>query len=146
MSKRKRATAAEWTKAAYHDVVLPSGMMVQIKIPDLPALIETGQIPQHLIDAALGVINKPNATPTKDLIVQQREFTDTLVRKTVTAPELTDADMPNVPYEDKEMIVEIATRQRDLDAEGNHIGGLDKSEKFRTFRGLGSLYSDVEDA
>lgn len=143
---KKSRNAKTWAQAAYHDVTLPSGSDVQIRIPDLPRMIETGEIPQHLLDAALGVANKPAATPSKELIVQQREFTDCLVKLTVTDPVLTPEDLPGIPYEDKEMIVEIATRQRDFDAEGNHIGGLDKSEKFRNFRGVSSLYSDVEGA
>ena len=149
MSDTRNITAAsDWGQAAYPVVVLPSGATVKIRIPDLPALIETGEIPQHLLDAALGVAAKPNKTPSKDLIVQQREFTDCLVMQTVVEPELTEADLhpkTGIPYPDKEMLVEIATRQRDLDAEGNHVGGLQKSERWRKFRGLDSLYSDVED-
>ena len=148
-NRRTRTDAAGWTAAAVHDVVLPSGACVQIRIPDLPAMIEAGEFPQHLIDAALGVANKPDAKPTKEMIVQQREFTDELVKKTVLDPEITPEMLDpktGIPFEDKEMIVEIATRQRDLDAEFNHIGGLDKSEKWRKFRGLGHLYEDVEGA
>lgn len=152
---RKRTTADQWAggveagSLAYHDVILPSGANVLIRIPDLPAMIENGEFPQHLIDAALGVASKPNAKPTIDLIVQQREFTDALVKTTVVDPPITDAMLDHkkgIPFEDKEMIVEIATRQRDLDAEGNHIGGLEKSDKWRKFRGLGHLYEDVEGA
>ena len=147
MSKRKKTTAETWAQNALHYVVLPSGACVTIRIPDLPAMIETGEIPQHLLDAALGVASKPSQTPSKELIVQQREFTDTLVKITVVEPELTDAMLDpktGIPYEDKEMLVEIATRQRDLDAEGSHIGGLETSEKWRRFRGVASLYEDVE--
>lgn len=145
---RSTTDAASWGQAAFHLVTLPSGAVAKIRIPDLPALIETGEIPQHLLDAALGVAAKPNKTPSKELIVQQREFTDCLVMQTVIEPPLSEADLDSkhgIPYEDKEMLVEIATRQRDLDAEGNHIGGLEKSEKWRKFRGLDSLYEDVED-
>jgi hypothetical protein len=149
MSKNsRRSTAAQWAgPKAEHEIVLPSGACVLIRIPDLPALIETGEIPQNLLDAALGVARKPDSVPTKELIVQQREFTDKLVELTVLDPKVTPEMLDHktgIPYEDKEMIVEIATRQRDLDAEGNHIGGLDKSSKWRTFRGLGGLYTDVE--
>lgn len=149
MSNTRTVTAAsDWGQAAFHLVTLPSGATCKIRIPDLPALIETGEIPQHLLDAALGVAAKPNKTPSKDLIIQQREFTDCLVMATVVEPELKESDLDpktGIPFQDKEMLVEIATRQRDLDAEGNHVGGLEKSEKWRKFRGLDSLYSDVED-
>lgn len=147
--KRKRVSADQWAgPIAEHEIVLPSGAAVLIRIPDLPALIESGEFPQHLLDAALGVANKPNAKPTKDLIVQQREFTDALVKATVLDPPITDAMLDHktgIPFEDKEMLVDIATRQRDLDAEGTHIGGLETSDKWRKFRGLDTLYEDVED-
>ena len=146
---RKRTTADTWGQQAEHEIVLPSGATVLIRIPDLPAMIEAGEFPQHLIDAALGVAAKPHAKPTKEMIVQQREFTDALVKTTVLDPPVTDAMLDHkkgIPFEDKEMIVEIATRQRDLDAEGNHIGGLEKSDKWRKFRGLEHLYEDVEGA
>lgn len=152
-NRRTRTTAEQWSgppgsgSLAEHEVVLPSGAVVLIRIPDLPALIEAGEFPQHLIDAAIGVASKPDTKPTKEMIAHEREFKDELVKRTVIDPPITEEmlDSKNgIPYEDKEMIVEIATRQRDLDAEFNHIGGLDKSEKWRKFRGLGHLYEDVE--
>lgn len=140
----KAVSAAGWKKAARHTVRLPSGVYVDIRIPDLPALIEAGQIPQNLLDAALTSLAKGEDTvPTKEMIVQQREFTDKLVQIAVIEPKLSDEDVRDIPYEDKEMLVEIATRQRDVDAEYNHIGGLQKSETFRRFRGLPSGDEDV---
>lgn len=140
----KPTTLAAWKKAAVHYPLMPSGVRVGLKIPDLPALIETGVIPQHLLDAAIGVAsNQSDTPPTKELIIQQREFTDLVVQITVTEPVLKDEDMPSVPFEDKELIVALATRQRDLDAEGEHIAGLTSSEKFRRFRGLGEFDSPL---
>ncbi len=143
-TEASKTTLAGWKKAALHYPLLPSGSRVGIKIPDLPRLIETGAIPQHLLEAALGVVNAENEKPTKELIVQQREFTDTLVQLTVVEPKLSPADMEDVPFEDKEMIVAFATRQRDLDAEGEHLAGLTTSEKFRKFRQLGEFDPIVE--
>lgn len=137
-------TTAGWKKSRDHEVLCPSGSRIVIRIPDLPALIEAGSIPQHLLDAALGVAGNPDTKPTLDLIKQQREFTDVLTSLTVVEPKLTESDIPEIPFEDKEFIVAIATRQRDLDAEGEHISGLSKSEKWRRFRGVGEFSSDVE--
>lgn len=139
------ASKTGWKKAAYHNILLMSGVRVEIRIPDLPALIEAGEIPQNLLEAALGIAKGQATEPSAALIAQQREFTDLIVLKTVTSPKLTEADLADIPYEDKEMLVQIATRQRDLDAEGEHIGGLTKSDKFRRFRGLGGVDEDVED-
>jgi hypothetical protein len=138
-------TVAGWKKAAVHNVLLPSGVRIDLKVVDLPALIEAGQIPQHLLEAALGVAGDPeNQKPTKDLIVQEREFTDKLVSLSVVKPKVSEEDAAELPYEDKEMIVAIATRRRDLDAEGEHIAGLTASAKFRKFRELDNEYPALE--
>lgn len=145
----KRTTTAAWKKSATHTVRCPSGVWVDIRIPDLPALIEAGSIPQHLLDAALETVSQGaqgvQATPTKELIIQQREFTDKLVQLTVVDPKLSDEDVRDVPYEDKEMLVDIATRRVDFDAEGNHLGGLHTSAQFRAFRRLERLDPALSD-
>jgi hypothetical protein len=137
---RKPGTAAGWKKSAVHTVTLPSGFVAKIRIPDLPALIESGAIPQGLTDVAISVASgmKPER-PTADLIAQQRKFTDVLVMKAVVEPALSEDDLSDIPFEDKEMIVEISTRQIDFDAEGHHLAGLEKSAKFRQFRRIGEF-------
>lgn len=146
----KATSAAGWKKAATHTVRCPSGVYVGIRIPDLPALIESGSFPQHLLDAA-GVAAKVADEP-KDAakliedMKHQREYTDLITKLSVVEPKLSDADIAEIPYEDKEFLVLIATRQRDFDAEYKHIGGLDSSESFRRFRKLGEFESDVEGA
>lgn len=141
----KTTTKAAWKKAATHEGVrCPSGVLVDLRIPDLPALIEAGTIPQHLLEAAIGAA-APSAvdSPAADLIAKEREFTDVLVSLTVVNPSISEEDAREIPYEDKKMIVEIAMRQRDWDAEGEILGGLMLSEKFRRFRGLGEFDSTL---
>lgn len=142
----KATTKAGWKKAAlYEGVRCPSGVYVDIKIPDLPALIEAGTIPQHLLDAAIGAASPAAVdTPTKDLIAKEREFTDVLVSLTVVNPAITEDDARELPYPDKEMLVALAMRKRDWDAEGEILGGLMSSEKFRRFRQLGEFDPTVE--
>ena len=147
-------TLAGWKKAGIHYPLLPSGERVGIRIPDLSAMIETGAVPNHLISAALGVVKaqvedeKKVPTPEEltENAAQDREFTDLLVLASVVEPKLTEDDVKpgGIPQEDKQFIVAIATRQRDLDAEGEHIAGLTKSEKFRRFRGLGEFDTSLE--
>lgn len=141
--QHKPVTLAAWKKAASHYPLLPSGVRVGIRIPDLPALIEAGQIPQHLLDVALGIAAGEDEKPSVELIKTQREFTDKLVQLTVVEPTLSEDDLKEIPFEDKDFIVSVATRQRDLDAEGEHLAGLTKSDKFRRFRRLGEFDSDV---
>jgi hypothetical protein len=140
----KPVTVSAWKKASTHYPLLPSGVRVGIRIPDLPAMIEAGQIPQHLLDAALGMAGDDG--PTKESIIQQREFTDTIVQLTVVEPKLSEEDVREIPYEDKDFLVRVATRMRDFDAEGEHLAGLNRSEKFRRFRQIGEFSPDLEGA
>lgn len=145
VTTQKAASASQWKKSRAHLVTCPSGTVVEVVVPDIPAMIETGQFPSHLVDAAIQVASRDRPKPTKELIIQQREFTDTLVQRMVTNPKISDADLADIPYEDKEMLVEIATRVRDIDAIGDHIGGLHTLEKWRKFRRIGPVFEDVED-
>jgi hypothetical protein len=129
-------TKAAWKGAKDHEVTLESGTVVKIRLPDLPALIESGAIPQSLMDIAVGVATGKQQEPNPEAIRLQREFTDLVVLKTVVEPALEPADLADIPYEDKEMIVEFATRQRVFDALGHHFAGLENSEDFRRFHRL----------
>lgn len=142
-TKSQATTFDQWVAAAQHYPLLPSGVRVGIRIPDLPALVEAGEIPNHLVEVALGVASGEDTKPSVDLIKKQREFTDLLVKLTVVEPELTDDQVKKVPFEDKDMLVAFATRQRDLDAEGEHLAGLTTSDKFRRFRRLGEFSEDL---
>lgn len=134
----------DWAEAGVHTPLLLSGRRVKIRIPDLGDMVESGEIPQHLLDVALGVVNNETKV-TKDLILKQKEFTAIIVRATVVEPKLeTDEQVAKIPVEDKELLVSLATRQRDVDAEGEHLAGLNDSEKFRKFRGIGEFDKDVE--
>jgi hypothetical protein len=134
----KQKTLEGWGGAKVHeDVTLPSGFKVDIQIPNLPKMIATGSLPNNLIDVAIGVA-QAGRTPGREVIEQSVEFAAKIVSMSVVNPTVTEADVmeEKIPYEDVEMLVEIATRQRDLDAIGRHIGGLDKLQEFRSFRGL----------
>lgn len=124
-----------WKKAGVHTVALPSGMEVDVRIPNLPLMIKQGSIPNNLIQTALGVMD--NQSITAELLSEQADFFHMLVASMVVEPELTPEEVPEVvPYEDIELLAELATRQRDVDALGHHIGGLHTSKDWRVFRGL----------
>jgi hypothetical protein len=143
----KTKTASDWKSNRRHSVTLPSGFECEIEIPNLPVLVKTGQLPNALVTEALGTIQAGKLTA--EAIAEQAIFYAKLVVATVKSPELTEDDVIGadpIPFEDIEMIAELATRQRDLDAVGNHIGGLHTSKTWRTFRGLDHLDADVEGA
>lgn len=138
-----KKTADSWKTARRHKITLQSGFQVEIEIPNLPSLVKTGQLPNELVTEALKTISDGPGSLTPELIATQADFYDKLVAITVKVPEITEADVKDLPYEDVELIVEIATRQRDLDAVGHHVGGLHTSKDWLAFRGLEHLHPDV---
>ena len=137
----KPKSAADWKSQRRHSITLPSGFEIEIELPNLPLLVKTGQLPNDLVAKALGNIQQGKLTP--EVIAEQSDFYDKLVSVTVKTPEVTPEDVHDLPFEDIELIVEIATRQRDLDATGKHIGGLNTSKEWRRFRGLPDLDEDL---
>lgn len=144
MSTKQKTTKEAWKKAAVHNVLLPSGTRVDIKVIDLPSMVETGTFPQHLLDIAIKEAAGEKQEPSPELIKQQREFTDLIVLASVVEPKLEPEDLTEIPAEDKALLVDLATRARDYDAEGVQIAGLDSSARWRRFRGFPDLDTDVE--
>lgn len=140
----KPTSLSAWKKAKRHTITLPSASVVEIEVPDLPNLVKAGQIPNDLLDIAIGVAQGKKVK--REDIVDQADFYNKLCAMTVKVPEVTEADFASgaIPFEDKEMLVEIATRQRDLDAVGHHLAGLEKSKSFRAVRGLLTGFEDLE--
>jgi len=149
MSTTTKTTKTSWKKAAVHEgVTLPSGTVVSIKLPNLSLMLKTGNIPNSLVEAAVEMQNamsRGTAEITKEMIEQQWDYYSFLVAKTVVEPEITQEEVADIPAEDVEMLVEFATRQRDIDAVYRHIAGLDKMESFRRFRGVSSGLEGLED-
>lgn len=147
MPQVKKNAVSSWKGVRRHEVTLPSGFVCKIEVPNLPLLVKTGALPNDLVSQALGLVQSGKLTA--EAIADQSDFYAKLVVETVKEPDLTPEDVTGedpIPFEDVEMIVEIATRQRDLDAIGDHIGGLHTNEKWRVFRGLDPLDSNVESA
>lgn len=141
-----KTTVSTWKKAAVHpDITLPSGTKVTIKLPDIPKMIESGQIPNELVDLAVTVAQGGRNVPSgTELVGKQIEFTKRLLTVTVIEPKITEEDVTELPVEDRELLVNLATRATDLDAVGNQIGGLHKQAQFRALRGIPDGYEGVE--
>ena len=144
-----KTTKTQWFKAKRHEgVTLPSGTVVTVQIPNLPLMLKTGQLPNQLVEAAVSQQNlaaKGNLEVTREMIEEQWDYYSFLVSKTVAEPELTQEEVAEIPAEDVEMLVEIATRQRDMDAVYRHLAGLEQQETFRQFRGLFASTAGMED-
>lgn len=136
-------TKAAWTKKKVHsDITLPSGMVVDITIPNLAALIKADALPNDLLSVATKAAVKQEVPD--DLFQQMDDLNTFLVSKSLVAPEIT-ADEVNtvVPAEDIDMLVSFATRRIDVDAVGHQLAGLETVPSFRRFRGLDALDPDL---
>jgi len=140
---RKVRNKADWIKAKTHTVMCPSGVEVDIEIPNLPALIKAGRVPNALLDAAIGA--GPDTEVSREMVEQQADFFHYLVSVTVVSPKVEPHEVVELPYEDVEMLVSLALRQRDMDAAYRQIGGLDKVASFRTFRERARRGPSVDD-
>lgn len=146
-SNPNASTTEGWKQAAVHQgVYMPSGAVVDIKLPNLTALAKSGSIPNELLElvtqtVAQGGIDEDDA----GLLSRLDDLHNYLVAETVVNPDITVDDVPSLPPEDVATLVEFAFRQRDSDITGRQLGGLEKVESFRRFRGLPSLDSPLLD-
>lgn len=131
--EKNTATLASWKKSAFHEITLSSGVKVTIKLPNLPELVKSGEFPNHLVDIAISVATGETKI-SKEEVTAQADFYRELVARTVVEPALTPEDVAELPFEDVELLAALATRQRDVDALGHHLAGLEKSEDWRKFR------------
>ena len=133
--KSQTKSKSAWIKARLHEnVTLPSGFQVDIELPNLPALIKSGSLPNELVEVATKAATEQEIPP--DLFERLDEFNTYLVAKTVVKPEVAEEDVNKLPTEDIDMLVGFATRTRDMDAVGKHIAGLETIDSFRKFRKL----------
>lgn len=142
-----------WKKAGVHTVTMPSGAVVDIRIPNLAQMAEAGELDNELLQYAIP--DKSSEEPEKELTPEEKkanltklaQFHAWLVSKTLVDPAVTPEEVPSVvPTPDLEVLVELASRRRDMDVVGHHIGGLEVSAAFRKFRGIDSSESDFLDA
>jgi hypothetical protein len=126
---------------------------VDIRLPDLGALVAGERVPDHLRTAAvqklLGEIN-PSAVDEGETAGQSQakqleetlplalQFNDWVVSEMLVDPVMSMQDLAmdsdtRPPEEDMEMLVQIAMRERDRDARGVRLGvePLSRMERFR---------------
>lgn len=125
-------TKKQWGDRKAHEVTLPSGATVKIQIPNLPQMMKGGKIPNPLIEVSVQTasITHPSQI-TPELLVAQWDYYAFLVSVTVVSPAVTPEEVGELPFEDVEMLVEFATRVRETDATGAHIGGVELVSSFR---------------
>lgn len=147
--EKTTASKGGWKRAKAHLVTLPSGEKVRFQIPNLAVLAKSGELPNSLLAVAVpGSVKEADvSTPeeAQERIARLSDFQKWLVAKAVVEPEVSEDDVPELPTEDVDCLVELATRGRDTDAVGHHIGDLEKSAEWRRFRGVPDLDEDLLD-
>lgn len=136
-TKAPSAKVKNWQKLAVHEgITLPSGTKVSIKVPNLPEMLRNGDVPNALVKYAQDA-SQELASVTEDFDMEKvkdaTDFLRWLVVATVPEPELALEDVPALPAEDVDMIVEFAMRQRVVDAVGHHLAGLENLDAWRRF-------------
>lgn len=152
MSQTSTTSKSAWKKAGVHTVTLPSGAVVNIRIPNLAQMAKAGELDNDLIQYAVPSLpTDPDEEPTpeqkQENLTKLANFHNWLVSQTLVDPALTpDEVQETVPTPDLEVLVELASRRRDMDVTGHHIGGLEASAEFRKFRGIDGGDEDILDA
>ncbi len=138
-------TAEGWKKRKVHKgITLPSGQVVDIQIPNLPVMAESGELPNELLDSAME--QNQARKITLDLLKKTWEFTKFIIPKTVVSPAITEADVVDLPTVDLEMLASFASRKSDMDAVGHQLGGLETVKSFRQIRGIFTLDEALADS
>ena len=152
MSQTGNTTSkSAWKKAGVHTVRLPSGVYVKIRIPNLAQMAQAGELDNDLLQYAVPKLpadpdKEPSPEQKKENLTKLANFHQWLVSKTLVDPALSPEEVKEtVPTPDLEVLVELASRRRDMDVEGHHIGGLEVSADFRKFRGIESGDEDILD-
>lgn len=125
-----------WKAGKRHTITLASSAEVDIVLPNLIELLAGGEVPNELVQFATKTQKSIDKGESVDIdqLKQSAAFVRFLVARTVVDPVVSEDEVPELPAEDVDMLLEFATRQRDLDALYHHIGGLHKQEDFRNFR------------
>jgi hypothetical protein len=141
MSEPSATSKSAWKKANSHTITLPSSKVVTIKLPNLPEMIKGGSFPNALIPIAVKRIQEEEITADK--IKELADYHRFLIHKMLLSPTVEEEDVPDLPPADIDMLISIANRERDMDAVGHHLSGLETVDSFKRFRGIDSSSEDL---
>jgi hypothetical protein len=145
------SAVSRWKKLGKpQEVTLHSGMRIKIKVPDVPEMLRAGEVPNELIAAVNEA--RDDVSPSGFDMEKVKDATDYmrwLVSVTVVeidegdgnfvAANLEPDDVPSLPVHDRDMILEFALRQRDRDAVGHQLYGMEKVSAWARFRDGGTV-------
>jgi hypothetical protein len=137
---QKPRDAKAWAKRGDHIVTLPSATQVTIRLPSLPALAKAGAIPNKLLAyitpkaAAADKGEEPSPEITSETLMNESEWRDFIISQMCVTPKVAPEEVSDLPEEDISMLSEFALRQRDTDAVGHQLAGLEVTDEWRRFR------------
>jgi hypothetical protein len=140
-------SAEEWEQDAQHLIWTHGGKRILVRIPDLFELVRSDALPSALRTIALEVVTRQAGldqgdSPTTDgeprklsweEVQQTAELFEHLAYSMIVQPVITVEQFRRLPSEDREMLRDIAMRQRDTDARGVVLGAVPLS-RFAPFR------------
>ena len=136
----KPRDAKAWAKRGEHTVTLPSATEVTIRLPSLPSLAKAGAIPNDLLAyitpkaKAADEGQEPTPEITQETLMNEVAWRDFIISRMCVSPTVAPEEVSSLPEEDIVMLSEFALRQRDTDAIGHQLGGLEVTEEWRRFR------------
>ena len=150
-SARKTATKTSWLKSGTHTITTYTGHVIRIKYPNLALMMRVGLVPTHLRAVALkvarGEINvssrevtvgedlpEPEGEAAYEEMLKLVELLDLLIMEMVLEPKLSQEDVDAMPGEDRDLLLAIANRERDVDAVGVRLG-VEPLSRWDNFRG-----------
>lgn len=103
-----------WKAKSVMRITLPSGVDVDIRIPNLANILMSGELPNNLREIALAELSGKTKTElTEDHLRANAQFVRHLVIATVVNPKLEDADLDDLPQSDIDVLAAIANREVD---------------------------------
>ncbi len=150
-------SAEEWRRrAGPHEISLPSGMQVTVRILGLNTLARMDSLPEELNEAVLlhianrergglaavigdemlasvGPDGDAHAQRAEELTRRLGELTKALVSEALVEPKVAFDELDELPDEDLEFLMRVVTGRQPFDARGVRIG-VEALDPWATFR------------
>lgn len=150
------ASLESWGELGIHMVTCPSGALVRIRIPDLSLLLASDSVPGELRQIAMLQISKAIADGgdadvgkmqmpkiDEELIGRLADLHEYLISEMLVEPKVTVDQVASIPSEDRDMLTQIAGRQRNVDARGISIG-IEPIDRWEVWRDTHSCPDDCD--
>jgi hypothetical protein len=151
------ASLAGWKQRRYALATLPTGLKVRLRSVTLDELAAEEGLPDTLVRVAVleqlpggavaemardMVAGPEGIARTRELSRDVLALRDRLILRAVVEPALEQADLADLDPFDKGMIAALASRERDDDAAGRRVWGVEPLNTFQVFRDVHGCAED----